>query len=906
VLEVDRDPNQSIIYLREALAILERLEPDSLPVAKSLNGLGVAERNLGDLAEAENYYLNALAIQQRIAPSGLDVADLLDNLSVVELDRGELSLAAENNRRALEIYEKSAAGSLDRAMAVNNMGYIAEQGGDLDKAEQCYQLAIQLAQNVEGGSDFRAHPLDNLGNVAFTRREWAKAADYHLQASQIFRRQDSSGIDYAKSLHNLGMDAEAGGDLEAARKDFEEALAIKRSIAPEAAFQAITLNALGEIAFQQGDMAKAQKYFQEGVQSQRKETPESPILASSLLGLSKVLHVQGDDDKDASEEYARQAVAILEKSAPGTGDHAESLATLARYLREREEGGLAAQFYARALDALEHQIARLGGNQDLRSGFRAERTNYYHEYIDLLIEQHKNELAFQTVERLRAQGLLAMLAEAQVDIRQGVDPGLLTEERSLRDALGAKVGNKLQLLGGKYTERQLAAVNKEIEEESARYEAIATTIRSKSPEYASLIHPQPVSLEEVQRELLDEDTLLLEYVLGEKHSYLFAVTATSFDSYVLPPRTAIVDAASQVYDFLTARDRPVAHESPFQRRDRVRRADAELLDRARTLSRMVLHPVAGQLAKKKLLVISDGALQYIPFGVLPAPSPGESGLSGALIERHEVVSLPSASVLLELRRAASRHQLPPGQVAILADPVFDSNDGRVGRADGAVGARPDIDRLSPRSSERLMRSIADVGWPASGLRRLPSTRREAQTILSLAERDRGMSALDFQASREVATGPELAKYRVVHFATHSLVDSKHPELSGLVLSMVDPQGHPRNGYLDLQDIYNLNLRAELVVLSACQTALGKEINEEGLIGLTRGFMYAGAARVIASLWKVDDAATMELMSRFYKLMWKKQMRPAAALQQAQIQMSKEPEWASPYYWAGFQIQGDWK
>jgi CHAT domain-containing protein/tetratricopeptide (TPR) repeat protein len=904
VLEADREPDKSVRYHREELAIRERLEPDSLQVARSLNSLGVAEKNLGDLADAEDCYGKALAIQQRIAPGGLDVAALLDNLSVIELEQGELTQAAENNQRALEIYEQKAASSLDRAMAVNNMGYIAEKRGDLDRAEEGYQLALHLAQNVEGGSDFRAHPLDNLGNVAFTRRDWMKAREYHLQASEIFRQQDSSSVDYAKNLHNLGLDAQAGGEIEAAEKYFEEALAIKRRITPEAAFQAITLNSLGEIAFQQGDMAKAQKYFQEGVRLQRKETPESPILASSLLGLGMVFHARGD--RDASEKYARQAVAILEKSAPGTGDHAESLATLARYLREKDEGTAAAQFYARALDALEHQIARLGGKQDLRSDFRAQHANDYHEYISLLIEQHKDELAFQTVERLRAQGLLTMLAESQVDIRQGVDPELLVEERSVRDALGAKVGSKIRLLGGKHTERELAAVNKEIEKENAHYEDIERLIRSKSPEYASLTHPQPVGIDQVQRELLDEDTMLLEYVLGEKQSYLFAVTRASFASYVLPSRAEIERAALRAYELLTARDRPVANEDPFQRKDRVRRADAEFLEQARNLSGMVLGPVAGRLGKKRLLIVSDGALQYVPFGVLPAPSTGKSTASWVLMVRHEIISLPSASVLVELRRAASRHEPPPGQVAVLADPVFDGHDGRVGRGEGAVGARPDSDRLSRQSSDRLMRSIADVGWPASGLPRLPSTRREAETILSLAEPNRRMSALDFEASREAAISPELAKYGVVHFATHSLLDTKHPELSGLVLSMVDAQGHPRNGYLDLQDIYNLKLRAELVVLSACQTALGKEISEEGLIGLTRGFMYAGAARVIASLWKADDAATTELMSRFYRLMWKSRMRPAAALQQAQIQMSKEPDWASPYYWAGFQIQGDWK
>lgn len=169
-----------------------------------------------------------------------------------------------------------------------------------------------------------------------------------------------------------------------------------------------------------------------------------------------------------------------------------------------------------------------------------------------------------------------------------------------------------------------------------------------------------------------------------------------------------------------------------------------------------------------------------------------------------------------------------------------------------------------------------------------------------------MKALDFNANRVTATSSDLGQYRIVHFATHGLLNSEHPELSGIVLSLVDEQGRPQDGFLRLREIYNLNLPAELVVLSACRTGLGKEIKGEGLVGLTRGFMYAGAARVVASLWKVQDDATAELMKRFYLGMLKDGMRPAAALRSAQVEMWKQKRWRSPYYWAAFVLQGEWK
>jgi CHAT domain-containing protein len=139
-----------------------------------------------------------------------------------------------------------------------------------------------------------------------------------------------------------------------------------------------------------------------------------------------------------------------------------------------------------------------------------------------------------------------------------------------------------------------------------------------------------------------------------------------------------------------------------------------------------------------------------------------------------------------------------------------------------------------------------------------------------------------------------------------LINSVHPELSGLVLSLVDPQGRPQEGFLRLHDIYNLKLGADLVVLSACQTALGKDIRGEGLIGLTRGFMYAGAPRVVASLWEVDDRATAELMKRLYEGMLVRGLTPAAALRDAQLALRRDRRWSDPFYWGAFVLQGEWK
>ena len=190
--------------------------------------------------------------------------------------------------------------------------------------------------------------------------------------------------------------------------------------------------------------------------------------------------------------------------------------------------------------------------------------------------------------------------------------------------------------------------------------------------------------------------------------------------------------------------------------------------------------------------------------------------------------------------------------------------------------------------------------------RLLASREEAEAILAASPGEPSLKAIGFDASKALATSAELDQYRIIHFATHGVLDSEHPELSGLVLSRFDQRGQALDGFLRLDDIYNLKLSADLVVLSACNTGLGKEVRGEGLVGLTRGFMYAGAARVVVSLWNVNDRATSELMARFYARMLKGGERPASALRHAQIEMSGDRRWGAPYYWAAFTLQGEWR
>jgi CHAT domain-containing protein len=456
------------------------------------------------------------------------------------------------------------------------------------------------------------------------------------------------------------------------------------------------------------------------------------------------------------------------------------------------------------------------------------------------------------------------------------------------------------LLNGKHTDTDAAAKAKELGAIATELEQVQSKIRETSPQYAALIQPSLSNLHEVQNKLLDEDTVLLEYALGARKSFLFVVTRLSIDTFELPARSEIEPAVRRVYELLTARSRKATGETMALRATRLRQADEAYLAAARNATRMLLGPAISRIQNKRLLLVSEGLLNYLPFAALPDPASSDPAKPTPLIVNHEIVIGPSTSVIAVLRQQTADRPRARKALAILADPVFSADDARIARPKNQAAVQGEI-----RPPEKEANRSASGPLPKEYVR-LRFSRNEAEEIARLAPAESTLKALDFDASREMALRPDLGQYQIVHFATHSLLNNEQPELSGVVLSLVDRAGRPQNGFLRLYDIYNLRLESDLVVLSACETALGEEIKSEGLIGLTRGFLYAGAPRVVATLWEIDDRTTAEVMRRFYQAMLGRGERPAAALRSAQVAMWKTNGWESPYYWAAFTIQGEWR
>lgn len=777
------------------------------------------------------------------------------------------------------------------AAALYEAGWLYGDIGQYQKALDCYSQAGILYKAL-GNHKSETNTLNNTAWIYGELGENQRSLEMYLE---VLEAKKKIGETDPVAISNVAASYAKMGQYQRALNAHLQLLALRQGPANDAK-RAITLSNIGNCYYLLGDINKALDYYNQSLPLMR-PAGDNYYTATVLNHTGVAYRSLGEYDKALN--YFKEAL-DLRKLAGDQKGIATTLSDIARL--ERDRGNLieARKWIEEAL-ALVERIRSNVTSPKLRTSFFASMQQYREFYIDLLMRLSKDRpseqlerVAFNASETGRARSLLQLLSEAGSKIRHGINPSLLERKQALAQSIDAKAQSQMELLSGKHTEAEAEAIRKELSALTDELEQLEGRIRESSPQFTALVKPMPLRLEEIQEKILDRDTLLLEYSLGEERSFVWAVTPDAIKSFELPKRALIETAARRVYDLLTARTVNVPKETLAQRRQRLDLADAECAKASAILSQMILGPVAVELKDKRLLIVGDGVLQYIPFAGLTDP-----GSTQALMVAHEVVMAPSASVVGLLRQETANRKPASKMIAVLADPVFSNDDPRVAavRLGHAVPVEKD-------ASAEALRAATDTGLDS--LRRLRFSRQEADEIARLAGSDSKLEAIDFAANRKLATSPELAEYRVVHFATHGIINSNHPELSGIVLSLVDEKGQPQNGFLRLYDLYNLKLSADLVVLSACQTALGKEIRGEGLVGLTRGFMYAGSPRVIASLWQIDDRASAEFMKRFYGAMLGQKLRPAAALRAAQVSMSQDPRWRQPHYWAAFTIQGEWK
>ncbi|MEG3926535.1 CHAT domain-containing protein [Microcoleus sp. D3_18a_C4] len=794
------------------------------------------------------------------------------------------------------------------AETLNIMGLISNRLGERQQALNFYKQALSGSQTV-GDRQMQALILNNIGAFYYALGEKQQAIDYYNQVLSLIREMgdrpeasinlsnisnlpansDRSLVNRtaeATTLNNIGLAYNDLGEKQKAKEYLNQALPLFRAMGDRTK-EATILNNIGLVYYDLGEKQTALDYYKQALDL-RQKAGDRRGEANSLNNVGNTYSELGKLEK--AEEYFNQALPLFRTVGDRPG---EALTLYNRAILKGDRGNLIA-----ALTDIETSIKIIENlrtkitNHELRISYFATVQHYYQFYIELLMELHKtnpnsgyDRKALEASESSRARSLLELLQEANADIRQGVAPELLQQERNLQQQLDALETRRIETLSRpNHTPAEKVELDQKRQTLLGQYQDIQAQIRSTSPRYATLTQPQPLTLAQIQQQILDDNTILLQYSLGKHRSYLWAVTKTSITSYELPKQVDIEKAAR---NFRNAVTNPRYRNIP----DRVAEAN-------NTLSQIILQPVAAQLAQKRLLIVGDGILNYLPFAALSLPETPGKNRNQPLIVDHEIVLLPSASTLGILRQNYNDRQPPTRTLAMLADPVFSPNDERVKNSSSAT-----TQQAVESANLGLSRSRGDNNVQFD---RLKFTRQEAQIIQALVPANSRTASLDFAASRAAATSQNLSQYKIIHFATHGLANSTNPELSGIILSLIDEKGNPLNGFLRLTDIFNLKLAADLVVLSACQTGLGQNIQGEGMVGLTRGFMYAGAKRVVVSLWNVDDEGTAALMSSFYQGMLQKGLTPAAALRAAQLEMLKQEEWRSPYYWAAFNLQGEWR
>jgi CHAT domain-containing protein/Tfp pilus assembly protein PilF len=861
--------------------------------AQALNNMGEIYYLLGKMAQATDLYRRGLQLWIETGDRQ-GQAETYTSLGYTASDLGQVKEAFDFYRQALELWQ-AARDRQGEAVTLTAMGRLHSRVGESQDALDLFNRAMPVVER-SGNLVEHARILTGIAFVYARIGENEKAIDYYERALSLFEKANypngqaatlysAAKVYYESNQHQKALDAQ------------QKALEIAHSIGDHR-LEMIVLLEIGKLLDAAGDKSAAiRNYLLARSFAHSQKDLRAEMDAWNLLGLN----YKTQDKKPLALDCFRKALALSREAEYRFGESV----TLYHIARTQFELGELADARAQtkaAIDVIEALRTKFG-SYDLRASYFASVRQLYDLYIDVLMELHTRHphdgfdvLAFEASERARARSLLEMLGSARVGVREKVDPQLLARERELRQQLNEKAEQKLRLQSVSASEASVG-VDREIEELTRQYQEVRAQVRAASLEHTPQAQPLPLDLQEIRERDLKDDTALLEFSLGERQSYLWFVTKDSFKTLLLPARKEIEDSAIQLRPYLMP-PAAAAGESFGDFQARVRAEEAEYWRKAELLSNTLLGQIAADLGTRRLLIVPDGGLQYLPFSALSVPLRG--GAVTPLMVEHEISFQPSASILGALRNRASR--APAKAIAVFADPVFEIDDSRLaaGRKDMIAAVQ-----IQEGQMESALRDV-NPSWSTGKIPRLLASGDEANAIIQVASVSDNLKAIGFDASKAAATSLDLSQYRIIHIATHGVLDSKRPELSGLLLSRFDREGRQTEGFLTLDDIYNLNLAADMVVLSACNTGLGKDVRGEGLVGLVHGFMYAGTSRVVASLWKVDDEATAELMVDFYREMFQGGKSPSAALRAAQIAMWQQKRWHAPYYWAAFVLQGDYE
>ncbi len=655
------------------------------------------------------------------------------------------------------------------------------------------------------------------------------------------------------------------GELQTAFTEYRRALQIWPSV-NEPSEQALTNCDLGQLLLTVGLSEEALKYYEQARKLSQVESRRD-VLGMVYDGLGLAYH---DLDKLDKALWAYENGLRV---AQDQEDRARTLQRRGNVYRDQGKMTLARQGLEEAASTARRagslrweafSLADLAHLEDVQ-GRESEALRLFDEAYRLL-ESVPEPLAQASMLFGRAEVLrdLGRYEDALASLKRSID--LVEASRTGLEDVGARVG--FFSFRQKYYDLYVTLFMELYRRDRDVSRAVKAFEISDLSHSRSLLddfgREEGSRLQEIQRKLLDKETTLLSYSLGERGSYLWVVNPDRIDAFDLKKgRNVIEGLAAETWRELSS--------------------DRNRGWKARELALAILPAAAEPLLRKRLLVRADGALHQIPFAALPSTR-------GELIDRHIISYVPSASYQVEMRRNLSGRQPAPKQLALLTDAVFNRDDRRLNGV-----------KIDSRSQSRGLVGELDYG----SLSRLPDTADEADAILKLVPPSDRFLAIGFEANRATAMDPSLSLYQILHISTHHIYND-HPDFSGLVLSRYDHRGVLQEGLLRASEIYKLKFPAELVVLSACGSGLGPRVRGEGPMGMTRAFLHAGAKRVVVSLWNVRDDWTKELMERFYHQMLVEKLPPSEALRAAQLSLRGErsSQLSLPKAWAAFLLQGE--
>ena len=972
-------------YLNQALEIQSK-KGTLVDQGLTINEIASVYSLRGDYEKAIEYYQKAKLLFHE---AGWTTLESLSLGSIVSIYRNFIG----NNEQALKYTEeilssdRKAGDKEQEASTLNQQADIYILQGNYQLALNLYNEALQIELFITKSPRAAARTLGNIALLYDFLGDMNLSIRTYNQVLDIYKKLDNKQ-QQVRILHYIGSVYQRNGKLNDALISYNQAMKLLNK---DDYISEISISyGLARTYRDKKDYTRALEAGNRALELSKKYNNSFQEIAS--IAIIGSIYLAKTDYKNALDNYAKALVSfrksrLLNKEAETLNtisiahefqqQHQQAINVLNEELKIRRElkdiqGEAKALYYIgknqRKLGNLETALTNIEeaikivesirGNvksQELRTSYFATVQSYYKFKIDLLMELHKkdpskgfNAQAIETSEASRARGLVELLTEARANIRKGANPELLAEESRLQSLIDGKEKVRFEIVNSNKIQDPTFKANAdklqtEIDELLSQQKQLETKIRQSSPKYANLKYPQPLKIAQIQQQL-DKDTLLLQYALGSARSFLWVVSPTSLDTYELAKKSEIDKSAINLFCLISQN----SSKPPSVTNKEKPCADIKThkIDKAaEELSKLILAPVKDKLGKKRLVIVADGALQYIPFAavadltaqtppqqakdeknklpkagennpkddrgiiVTPAiPASGKNFNYQPLFVNHEIVNLPSASTIaIQRQELATRSSVGKKTLAILADPVYSATDGRLKSIQNQQLNKQQNQQnsISIELERSALKRSGDIlnrqGWT-----RLLGTRTEAETLLQLVPKANRLQVFDFDANYNWATSSALNQFRILHFATHGFVNDANPELSGIVLSLVDKQGKDIRGYLRLGDLFNLDYPADLIVLSACETGLGKEIQGEGLVGLTRGLMYAGAERLVVSLWQVDDKGTAAFMQEFYKQMLQSGKPANEALRATQLKMWHSEKWRHPNYWAAFTFLGEWR